>query len=415
MRGHLEPATWRYDPALYAAPRYRKACSYTAFVPDPIAGFVGSLSSDTAAVVSEAEAAIHALNARARPALAPLARLLLRTESIASSKVEGMQINGRDLARAEVRIDTGGKAGPTAREILANIDAMELAVDEASSTGHLAMKDIVAIHRALMAGAPNSQIAGQVRTTQNWIGGNNYNPCGASFVGPPPAEVPRLLADLSVAITEDHGSPLVQAALIHAQFETIHPFLDGNGRTGRALIHVVLRRRGLAPAYVPPISVVLEASKSTYIAGLTRFRDDDIDGWITDFASAAAQAAHLADAYLSAVEDLQSQWREQLRTTVDPRADSAAWRIIDALPAHPVITLPVAVAAVARTKAVVNQALAHLEHAGVLLRLSQSERNRTWEAAGLLDLLTGLEDGEPLTAQGPGPGTVARPDSPPGS
>ena len=185
------------------------------------------------------------------------------------------------------------------------------------------------------------------------------------------------------------------------------PFLDGNGRTGRALIHVVLRRRGLAPAYVPPISVVLAANKSTYIEGLTRFRDDDIDGWITDFASAAAQAAGLAGAYLSAVEDLQSNWREQLRTTVDPRADSAAWRIIDVLPAHPVITLPVAVVAVTRTKAVVNHALAHLEQAGVLLRLSQSERNRTWEAAGLLDLLTGLEGGQPLTAQGPGPDTIA--------
>ncbi|HEY5199698.1 MAG TPA: Fic family protein [Acidothermaceae bacterium] len=400
MRGHLEPATWRYDPALYAAPRYRKACAYDAFVPDPIASFVGSLSSDTAAVVSEAEAAIHDLNARARPALAPLARLLLRTESIASSKVEGMQLNGRDLARAEARIDTGGKVGPTAREILANIDAMELAVDEASSTGHIVIEDIVAIHRALMAGTPNFQIAGRVRTTQNWIGGNNYNPCGASFVGPPPEEVPRLLADLCVALTEDQLPPLVQAALIHAQFETIHPFLDGNGRTGRALIHVVLRRRGLAPAYVPPISVVLAANKSRYIAGLTRFRDDDIDGWITDFASASAQAAGLAASYLSAVQDLQSRWREQLRTNVAPRADSAAWRIIDVLPAHPVITLPVAVVAVARTKAVVNQALAHLEQAGVLLRLSQSERNRTWEAAGLLDLLTGLEGGEPLTARG---------------
>ena len=400
MRGHLKQATWQYDPALYAAPRYRKACSYNAFVPDPIASFVGSLSSDTAAAVSDAEAAIHALNATARPALAPLARLLLRTESIASSKVEGLQVNGRDLARAEARIDTGGKAGPTAREILANIDAMELAVDEAGSTGHIDIDDVAGIHRVLMAGAPNSQIAGQVRVTQNWIGGNNYNPCGASFVGPPPEEVRRLLADLCVALTEEHLPPLVQAALIHAQFETIHPFLDGNGRAGRALIHVVLRRRGIAPAYVPPISVVLAANRSRYITGLTRFRNDDIDGWITDFATAAAQAAGLAAAYLGAVQDLQDRWREQLRNTVAPRVDSAAWRVIDVLPAHPVITLPVAVVAVARTKAVVNQALAYLEQAGVLVRLSQGERNRTWEAAGLLDLLTGLEGAEPMTARG---------------
>ena len=404
VRGRLERITWKYDPSLYAAPRYRRACSYDAFVPDPVAEFVGPLSSDTAATVSEAEAAIHALNARARPALAPLARLLLRTESIASSKIEGMQLDGRDLARAEARIDAGGKAGPTAREILANIDAMELAIDEASSAREISIEGIANIHRALMAGAPNSQVAGRIRATQNWIGGNSYNPCGADFVTPPPAEVPRLLADLCVAITEDNLSPLVQAALVHAQFETIHPFLDGNGRTGRALIHVVMRRRGLAPAYVPPISVVLAANKSRYIAGLTRFRDDDLDGWITDFASAAAQGARLANAYLAAVEDLQEHWRTQLRTALDPRADAAAWRVIDVLPAHPVLTLPVAVVAVGRTKAVVNQALAQLEQAGVLQRLSQGERNRTWEAAGLLDLLTGLESGEPVVESGEGPG-----------
>ncbi len=391
----MERSTWKHDPFLYAAPRYRRACSYDAFVPDPISEFVGSLSSDTAAMVSEAEAAIHALNARARPALAPFARLLLRTESIASSKVEGMQLDGRDLARAEARVDAGGKAGPTAREILANIDAMELAIDQASSTREISIEDIANIHRVLMAGVPNSQIAGRIRATQNWIGGNGYNPCGADFVTPPPGEVPRLLADLCVAMTEDNLSPLVQAALVHAQFETIHPFLDGNGRTGRALIHLVLRRRGLAPTYVPPISVVLAANKSRYIGGLTRFRDDDVDGWITDFASAAAQGARLANSYLGAVEDLQERWRAQLRTALDPRADAAAWRVIDVLPAHLVVTLPVAVAAVGRTKAVVNQALGQLERAGVLQRLSQGERNRTWEAAGLFDLLTGLERGEP--------------------
>ena len=133
MRGQLRRATWQYDPALYAPARYRKACAYEAFVPDAIAGFAEPLSTEVAAAVSDAETAIHALNARARPGLTPLARLLLRTESIASSKVEGMQVDGRDLARAEARVETGGKAGPTAREILNNIDAMELAIDEAAT------------------------------------------------------------------------------------------------------------------------------------------------------------------------------------------------------------------------------------------------------------------------------------------
>jgi Fic family protein len=323
----------------------------------------------------------------------PLARLLLRTESIASSKVEGLQVDARDLARAEARVETGGKAGPTAREILANIDAMELAIDEASSASRVTVSDVVEIHRALLAGAPNSHLAGMVRSTQNWIGGNDYNPCGASFVPPPPEHVQPLLDDLCEAVNEDDLPPIVQAALIHAQFETIHPFADGNGRTGRALIHVILRRRGLAPAYVPPISVVLAADKSRYINGLTRFRDDDVDGWLVDFAAAAAQGAQLAESYLGAVERLQEHWRQQVRDAMNPRSDAAVWRLIDVLPAHPVVTLPVAVAAIARTKAVVNQALDQLERAGVLARMSGGERNRSWEATGLLDLLAGLENG----------------------
>jgi Fic family protein len=93
-----------------------------------------------------------------------------------------------------------------------------------------------------------------VRDQQNWVGGNDYNPCGADFVPPPPEDVAPLIADLCRAVNDDSFPPVVQAALVHAQFETIHPFADGNGRAGRALIHVVLKRRGLTTAYVPPIA-----------------------------------------------------------------------------------------------------------------------------------------------------------------
>lgn len=403
MRGMFRSATWQYDPALYAPARYRRACSYDAFVPDPIAGYAEPVSAEAAAAMSDAQAAIHRLDAGARPALAPLARLLLRTESIASSKVEGMQVDGRDLARAEARAETGGRVGPAVREILANIDAMELAIEEASSSAAVTLEVICGIHRALLAGAGHARIAGTVRTEQNWIGGNDYNPCGAAYVPPPPGELAPALADLCVALDEESLPPLVQAALIHAQFETVHPFADGNGRTGRALIHVVLRRRGLATRYVPPISVVLAADKEAYIGGLIRFREGDVDGWIAQFAVATARAAYLAQAYLDAVEDLQTHWRDQLGAAGAPRADAVAWQIIEALPAHPVITLPVAVTATGRTKAVVNQALAQLERAGVLARLSKGERNRSWEADGLLDLLADLEAGLPHTRSGSPP------------
>src|SRR3990170_2461909 len=101
MRGRLVRAVWQHDPSLHAPPRYRRACEYDAFVPDPVAEIEVSFPGDVAAMVSEAERAIAQLNRSAGPELAPLARLLLRTESVASSKVEGMQVNARTLARAE--------------------------------------------------------------------------------------------------------------------------------------------------------------------------------------------------------------------------------------------------------------------------------------------------------------------------
>lgn len=393
MRGRLLRSTWQSDPALYAPARYRKACTYQAFLPDPIVAFAEPIGGDVAGVVSDAEAAVHALNARARPALVPLARLLLRTESIASSRVEGMQVDSRDLARSQARIDSGGKAGPSAREILANVDSMELAVEEASSPRPLTAAAVTRIHRVLMAAAPNPQVAGRLRGEQNWIGGNAYNPCGADFVPPPPRYVAALVDDICAAMSEEHLPPLVQAALVHAQFETVHPFDDGNGRTGRALIQVVLRRRRLAPFYVPPISVVLAADRAAYIRGLISFRDGDIDGWLMQFAVAGARAADIAGRYLDQVQALQARWRQQLEASSPPRRDAAAWRVIDVLPAHPVITVAVATAATGRTRAAVNQAAAQLEDADVLSRLPGGQRNRTWEAVGLLDLIAELEAG----------------------
>src|SRR2546423_5984584 len=132
MRGRHVKGVWTYDGSVYAPARYRKRCGYDAFLPDPVAGFNEALPADLAGVVSDAEAAVRALNDGARPALAPLARLLLRTESIASSKVEGLQVDARSLARAEAHAETGKTLGPTVEEVLANIDAMELALEAVS-------------------------------------------------------------------------------------------------------------------------------------------------------------------------------------------------------------------------------------------------------------------------------------------
>jgi Fic family protein len=194
--------------------------------------------------------------------------------------------------------------------------------------------------------------------------------------------------------------PLVQAALVHAQFETIHPFDDGNGRTGRALIQVVLRRRGVAPSYVPPISIVLAAAKDRYIAGLTAFRGEGASEWIEYFASATARSAELAREYLNAVTGLTERWRGQLAALPSPpRIDAAAWSVIDVLPANPLISAPVAATATGRGRTQIYQALEQLEAAGVLIAMSPGRRNQSWEAAGLIDLIEGMEAGQPPIAR----------------
>jgi len=395
MPGKRITLTWRHNPAIHAPAKYRKACKYEAFIPELLASSRIQLSAESMGMVSEAENAIRALNDVARPGLRPLARLLLRTESIASSKVEGMQLGVRELARAEARKESGGKPGATALEILANIDAMELAVEDAATVEHFSVKEIRAVHRRLMENAPSSRVAGRIRTQQNWIGGNDHNPCGADYVPPPPDRVAPLLADLCRAVNDDVLPPLIQAALIHAQFETIHPFDDGNGRTGRALIQIVLRRRRIASSYVPPISVVLARSKARYIQGLTQFREEGgAARWIEQFSEATATAANLARTYLVAVQELTAQWRDKLSSSVDPRADSVAWKLIDILPAHPMITGRVAEVATGRSRPSVYKAIGELQTAGVLTPLSAGRRNQSWEAAGLLDLLAQLEAGE---------------------
>ena len=393
LRGRYVKCVWTYDGSVYAPARHRKPCRYDAFVPGPVAGFNEAVSAELAGIVSDAEAAVRTLNERARPALAPLARLLLRTESIASSKVEGLQVDARSLARAEAQAETGRSLGPVVEEVLANIDAMELAVEEASVADALSVAHLTGIHEALLRRSPTPAIAGKVRARQNWIGGNDYNPCGAAFVPPPPEVVNALLEDLCALGNSKHLPPLLQAAVVHAQFETIHPFEDGNGRTGRALIHIILRRRNLAPAYVPPISVVLAADKGSYIDGLTEFRTGDLAAWVERFATATARAALLAAGYLERVAELQDGWRHQVHRQMRLRADAAAWAVIDVLPAHPVITVPVAVTATQRSKSSTTLAVDQLVDAGVLRPLSDSKRNRAWEANGLLDVLADLEAG----------------------
>lgn len=395
MRGWFEQHQWHPDlsdtEGLSRRRIRRMAGTYRTFTPLPIHPWDIPIPPEVAGDAADAEASILTLNERSYPALKPLARLLLRTESIASSKTEGLQVEASSLARAEAMLEEGHKPrSETSVEILRNIQAMETAIEQASQDAPFTVSDLCAIHARLMEGARD---AGTIRVEQNWIGRQD-SPVGANFVPPPPERVPALLADLVAAINDDTLPPVLQAAVVHAQLETIHPFADGNGRTGRALIHVVWRRRELTPAYVPPISLVFSHDRERYIDGLTAFREGRVNNWFTYFSDAAHQAAARAQAYITQVQATQDDWRNRIRASLPdtPRRDAAVWALIDALPAHPALTSARASAALSRSTPAVNQAIDQLEQTGILKRVNRGARNRVWEVPDLIDLIRETEN-----------------------
>lgn len=381
--------------------RDRGGCDYHAYLPDPLAGRGISFTGATAADVADAETAVARLNAEAKALVdtEAMARLLLRAEAVASSLIEGLEVGGRRLLKAEAaRVMGDEPSDVTAVEVLNNIEAMTLAVGTLGSTQSIAVADILSIHRRLLAGTRLEEHGGVLRTTQNWIGGSEYNPCSAEFIPPPPEHVPALLEDLCSFCNDDSLPAVAQAAIAHAQFETIHPFVDGNGRTGRALIHAILRRRGLAPYVLPPVSLVLATWAADYVAGLTatRYRGpqtsaaahDGLNRWIGLFGAAARRAVSDAEQYEARVTELQAQWRQRLGGV---RANSAADLLINALPGAPIVTVRSAATLIGRSEQATNQAIPRLAAAGILRQINVGRRNRAFEATEMIDAFTDLE------------------------
>lgn len=381
--------------------RDRGGCDYEVYLPDRLAGWDLQLPGELAADVADAEAAVRALNASGTThvSLEGLARFLLRAESVASSHIEGLDAAPRRLARAEIELALGESGDRVALEVLGNIRAMEDAIARATASANFALDDVLAIHRTLVERSATPEVGGVVRETQNWIGGSGYNPCRASFVPPPPELVPELLDDLCAYLAADAHSPLVQAAIAHAQFETIHPFADGNGRTGRALIHVVLRRRGLAPAFVPPVSLVLATWSRDYVAALTDFRHTARSAsparsraahpWLRTFATAVRRSCADALRYASAIDALDARWRARLASV---RAGSAADRLLRVLAGAPIVTVETAARLIDRSTVATGAAINRLVEAGILVqRNPERARYRVFEAVDVLDLFTLLE------------------------
>ena len=392
---------WQASTESGVARRDRQGCDYEAYVPDPLVGRRFQLDGDVAADVADAEAAIVRLNATG-VALADseaLARILLRAESVASSQIEGLVVGGRRLLRAELaRVEGAAPGDVTAEEILGNIDAMTWAVGALSSAPEVTVEGLCEVHRRLMVGSRLAEHAGQVRTVQNWIGGSSYNPCSAAFVPAPPAHVLDLLEDLCSFCNDDSLPAVVQAAIAHAQFETIHPFIDGNGRTGRALVHVVLRRRGLAPRLLPPVSLVLATWSASYVERLTatRYRGradsaaahDGINRWIGTFAAACRRSVDDATSFEERVAEVQERWRADLGRV---RRGSTVDLLLAVLPGVPVTTVTTAAPLISRSVQATNEAFRRLEAAEVVRQVSVGRRNRAFEVPAIIRAFTDLE------------------------
>jgi Fic family protein len=378
------------------------ACEYNVYIPDPLVGRSFEFTKGCEAEIAEAEAAIHSLNINAKTLFRAegLARLLLRAEAAASSVIEGLEIPVDRVLRAEAAREFKAKTRRDfyAREVLGNVDAMVEALDAAVSEPKITLDSILRIHHRLMVDTLQKEIAGVLRSQVGWIGGNPFDPCGARFVPPPADEIPGFLADVADFCNDTSLSPVAHAAIVHAQFETIHPFPDGNGRVGRALIHLILRRRGLAPCWCTPVSLVLATLRKDYADSLLRFSYDGradtsdamaaVNDWVAFFARACTRSVHDAHIFEQRVREVQTMWRERLlREELTATVD----QLIDTLPGTAIMTVGSASRVLGRSFAEAKDAIDTLARVNVLHKVRVAGGGVAFEATEIITAFTQLE------------------------
>lgn len=380
---------WTADPAAYGSARERRGGRYEPFVPARIAAWSFALSDTAMAAVERGSVGLRELRSDrdAVGGVHSLAETLMRSESVASSRIEGLQMTHARLARAR----HGRAEDKTARDVLANIAAMREAIGLGAAAESMSVDAIKRIHRELLPEDLDNEgkpIGGRLRTTQNWIGRSDISPVGASFVPPPPGYVEELLVDLSEFIDRTDLPAIAQAAIAHAQFETIHPFMDGNGRTGRALVYSILRRREELAEYVPPISLVLGGAPRSYVGALTAYRDGDYEAIVELYAQGVATACSESERLGIEVGELRAQWERRLPPM---RSHATARSLLDVLPALPVLDANEAAARTGRSLVSARRALEQLTELGILKPLNARKWGRGWEAPELFELVTQFE------------------------
>ena len=372
-----ETLPWTSRMAEFLTPRQRALLpsTYEAAVVPEIADAALTLPTRLAAAEADAVAAVSRFDSDAASALLPFTPLLLRSESSASSRIERLTVSARRLMEAELF----GAGRGNAALVVANTRAMTAA---ASIRPPLSLDSLLSMHRALLeSSAPDD--AGALRREPVWIGGSELSPAGALFVPPRHERVPEALEDLFAFTRRTDLPPLTRAAIAHAHFETIHPFVDGNGRTGRALIHVLLSWAGLTPHAPLPLSAVLLADVDSYFRSLDAYRRGEPLVIVELFIEAAARAAALGRSAGRRI----GRTVEAMLERSPGRAGTPDRAIIELLARRPVLDAGSAATAVGVSEAAARRSLERLEAAGLLRGYLIGPHRRAWRSPEILDLM----------------------------
>src|SRR4051812_10767469 len=313
----------------------------------------------------------------------------VRKEAVLSSQIEGTQASLIELLAYEAGAPAGNDEPTDDVEEVSNyLAALAYARQQLRSEKGLPLSTrlLNEAHRRLMKGVRGStKQPGELRRSQNWIGGTR--PGNAVFVPPPPQELGGLLSDLEKYIHRDEElPPLVRAALVHVQFETIHPYLDGNGRIGRLLITLLLEQWKQLSAPLLYLSLFFKRHRAEYYRLLNAVRlEGDWESWVSFFLEGiltiADEAADTArDLFLLVNKD-------RTRILSSPNASVMATRLLDQLPRHPMVTIPAVVKLLETTKPTAAKAVGMLEKVGILRETTGRRRDRTFSYAAYLDRL----------------------------
>lgn len=358
-----------------------RTSQYQSHVAEPISGTEFEFSAEVTLALAEAS---RALGSVPPFPTAGIATVLYRSESSASSLMEGVGPGARRVLEAEFATDEVDDE--PARRVVGNLVALREAINTPVPPS---IEDLLSWHRLLMEGHPamRAETIGAVRTEQNWIGGDTFGPKEAGFIPPAPDDLPHLLEDLVRFCARTDLTPVALAALAHAQFEVIHPFGDGNGRVGRALLQQLLVQRAGLTAPVPT-SVPWSKDTDRYIAGIRAFQDGDINTWLLAASSSVIEAVDWMRETVEVVEAL----LDEMRTRIDTRGRSVAARVIDDLPVHPLVDAQTVSQRYGVAAQTAREALLRLSDVAVIVERPLSRRRkgrprRVFAATELIDLL----------------------------